>query len=148
MSYVWTPSIFKIFCLFFFWSSEVLWWRLDLAGGSKSAEWAQPPCAISFPSMLFLGHCLASLAGEFPSSPGVTELQEWAAGRRRRKVCFPTGRVTPMSLGPKTRVCFVRSRSHPRHAHSWDTWWHKRGGSFRQVLEFSFASFLIVGIPP
>lgn len=41
--------------------------------------------------MLFLGHCLASPAGEFPSSPGVTELQEQAAGRRRRKECFLTG---------------------------------------------------------
>lgn len=87
-----------------------------------------------------------SILSRSPRAAGVGGWQE--EEKEEEEGVLPYRPLTPVSLGPKTRVYFVRSRSHPRHAHSWDTWWHKRGGSFRQALEFSLASFLSVGIPP
>lgn len=146
------PQFFFLFCLFVFllqfWSFMV---EIRLGWGLK-VSWVSIATMCHFFSIYVVSGPLPGIAGWGVSILSRSHRAAGAGGWQEEEEGVlpyrPLRRVAPMSLGPKTRVYFVRSRSHPRHAHSWDTWWHKRGGFFRQALEFSFASFLSIGIPP
>lgn len=154
MSYVWTPSIFLnsffFVCLFVFllqfWSFMV---EIRLGQGLK-VSWVSTATVCHFFSIYVVSGPLPGITGWGVSilsrshrAAGVGDWQEEEEGVLPYR---PSHTNVPR---PQNKGVLCQEQVSPsacsQLGHLMTQKW---GGSFRQVLEFSFASFLIVGIPP